>query len=225
VQSGLVFRENKFSATPDLPFGSLAMPTFENIDVDGNSYVNIDDNHFVCECDKLAWFIGAMTNSFDRDALEKIESKKQAGTGTLAFLDELYDSSGSCLKCSLTKCDVIEGEDFMDYADTALIVDKGQLKCSATGKPIKTHGNGNGNHLGNGGGDKDRPSSYNYEKDDGTVDGYHNRREEEAGGSGGGQVGDVEHLASESDASSIHRVGQTAVIGIVVAFATRLLQT
>ena len=31
VQSGFVFRENKFAADPTLPFGSLAMPAFEKV--------------------------------------------------------------------------------------------------------------------------------------------------------------------------------------------------
>ena len=33
VQSGFVFRENKFAADPTLPFGSLAMPAFEKVKV------------------------------------------------------------------------------------------------------------------------------------------------------------------------------------------------
>ena len=33
VQSGFVFRENKFAADPTLPFGSLAMPAFEKVSI------------------------------------------------------------------------------------------------------------------------------------------------------------------------------------------------
>ena len=47
------------------------------VDANEESYVDIEDNRFVCECDKLAWFIGAATHNFDRDSLGEIGSKKE----------------------------------------------------------------------------------------------------------------------------------------------------
>ena len=46
------------------------------------------------------------------------------------------------------------------------------FKCSASGRPLESQrGNGSGiNSIG--GGNADKPSSYNYEKDDGSVDRY-----------------------------------------------------
>ena len=46
------------------------------------------------------------------------------------------------------------------------------FKCSASGRPLESQrGNGSGiNAIG--GGNADKPSSYNYEKDDGSVDRY-----------------------------------------------------
>jgi len=194
VQSGFVFRENKFAADPTLPFGSLAMPAFEKVDANEESYVDIEDNRFVCECDKLAWFIGAATHNFDRDSLEDIGSEKR-GYGTLDFIDELYDTAGKCLRCGLRSCEVVEDENFGDYADSALILHNGQLKCSASGRPLESQrGNGNGsNDVGSGNADK--PSSYNYEKDDGSVDSFHNRRD---GNDGKTAVGDAALASSGS---------------------------
>ena len=107
-----------------------------NVQVDANeeSYVDIEDNRFVCECDKLAWFIGASTHNFDRDSLGAIGGEKR-GRGTLAFVDELYDTAGKCLSCGLHSCEVAEGaEDFQDYADSALVLHEGQLKVPERGR-------------------------------------------------------------------------------------------
>ena len=49
------------------------------------------------------------------------------------------------------------------------------FKCSASGRALKSQrgdGNGGSNDLVGGGGNAGKPSSYNYEKDDGTVDRY-----------------------------------------------------
>jgi len=215
VQSGFVFRENKFAADPTLPFGSLAMPAFEKVDANEESYVDIEDNRFVCECDKLAWFIGAATHNFDRDSLKEIGSEKR-GHGSLDFIDELYDTAGKCLKCGLRSCEVVEDENFGDFADSALTVHKGQLKCSASGRPLESQrGNGSGiNAIG--GGNADKPSSYNYEKDDGSVDSYHNRRD---GNDDNPAVGDA---ALASSGSSLPR--SSSVYGLIVStIATSLL--
>ena len=123
-----------------------------------------------------------------------VPSRSQRGYGTLDFIDELYDTAGKCLKCGLRSCEVVEDENFGDYADSALILHNGQLKvpgqcfvaelqsisemifsslkCSASGRPlVSQRGNGNGSND-VGGGNADKPSSYNYEKDDGSVDRY-----------------------------------------------------
>jgi len=213
VQSGFVFRENKFAADPTLPFGSLAMPAFEKVDANEESYVDIEDNRFVCECDKLAWFIGAATHNFDRDSLEDIGSEKR-GYGTLDFIDELYDTAGKCLRCGLRSCEVVEDENFGDYADSALMLHNGQLKCSASGRPLESQrGNGNGsNDVGSGNADK--PSSYNYEKDDGSVDSFHNRRD---GNDGKTAVGDA------ALASSVSPRPRSSTVSALLASAITLL--
>jgi hypothetical protein len=55
----LIFRENKFACEPTLPFNAMAMPSFDTISADPQSYVVIENNHFICQCDKMAWFLGS----------------------------------------------------------------------------------------------------------------------------------------------------------------------
>eukprot|EP00095_Tigriopus_kingsejongensis_P001264 maker-scaffold149_size310270-snap-gene-0.8 protein:Tk01264 transcript:maker-scaffold149_size310270-snap-gene-0.8-mRNA-1 annotation:"unnamed protein product" len=157
-KSGLIFRENKFTANPFLPFGSLAMPAFEKLDPE-IGYVDVDKNHFVCECNKLSWFIAAMTHQFDKEAIAEIGSN-QLGYGSLEFIDLLYETSGHCLNCQLTNCEVSE-KDFMKYAYHALIVDGDDLKCSISDQPLKSHSkSGKSTFV-----VPDRPSSYSYERE------------------------------------------------------------
>ena len=52
-------------------------------------------------------------------------------------LRKLYDTAGQCLSCGLLKCQETETR-FHDFAKSALIVHKGQLKCSKSGQPLKS---------------------------------------------------------------------------------------
>lgn len=49
-------------------------PIFINVLV-----IRIENNHFTCECDKMSWFLGAMTKNFDTDVIAN-------GRGSLDFL-------------------------------------------------------------------------------------------------------------------------------------------
>ena len=60
AMSGLVFRENKFSAEPLLPFGSLAMPAFDRLQPE-EAYIDIEGNQFPCRSD---WQLGGFWGVF-----------------------------------------------------------------------------------------------------------------------------------------------------------------
>jgi hypothetical protein len=49
---------------PTLPFNAFAMPGFADLSSDV-SYVDIESNHFLCECDKMGWLIAAAKFDFD----------------------------------------------------------------------------------------------------------------------------------------------------------------
>ena len=115
------------------------MPSYDSIAVP-QALVMIENNHFTCQCDKVSWFLGAMTHNFDRDVIAN-------GRGSLAFLQKLYDTAGKCLSCGLRKCDVTDTS-FHDFAKNALIVHKGQLKCSSSGQPLKSQKSGNFSYVG-----------------------------------------------------------------------------
>lgn len=136
---GFVFRENKFKADPILPFNALAMPAFDLLQTP-EAYVNIEDNHFLCDCNKVGWFVGAMTHGFDRSVIAD-------GRGNLDFLQKLYDTSGKCLECTLRRCDPVEGKSFKNFARSALIKHGEKLTCSVSGQPLKSQKqSGNGFH-------------------------------------------------------------------------------
>jgi hypothetical protein len=59
-----------------------------------------------------------MTYNFDRDVIAN-------GRGSLDFLQKLYETAGQCLQCGLRRCDPT-GEDFKEFAKTALMVHKGK---------------------------------------------------------------------------------------------------
>ena len=59
-----MFRENKFALDPSLPFNAFSMPGFMDINND-NSYVDIEANHFVCDCDRMGWMLAAAQHDFD----------------------------------------------------------------------------------------------------------------------------------------------------------------
>jgi hypothetical protein len=174
--TGLVFRENKFSAEPSLPFGTLAMPAFDQLDP-AHSYVDVEANHFLCECDRLAWFIGAMTHGYERDAIAAIsggngkgKSRPAVGSGSLQFVTKLYETAGKCLSCGLRKCDVGE-QDFLAYARDALSVVDGQLQCAASGQPINKNqqpkdGSAAASDSNVSQKDPGTPNSYHYERKD-----------------------------------------------------------
>ena len=108
------------------------MPSFDTVDAP-NSYVDIENNHFMCQCEKMDWFLGAMTHNFDRDVIAN-------GRGSLQFLQKLYDTAGQCLACGLRKCEVSTDQfgSFHEFANSALMVHKGELKCSSSGRPLKS---------------------------------------------------------------------------------------
>lgn len=134
-QAGFIFRENKFAADPILPFNALAMPAFDLLTE--SHVVMIEQNHFLCDCNKVAWFIGAMTYGFDRSVIAN-------GRGSLDFLQQLYRTSGQCLKCNLMRCEPIQDQSFRDFASSALIKHENKLKCSASGQPLRSHKPGGG---------------------------------------------------------------------------------
>lgn len=108
-ESGFVFRENKFRMDPSLPFDALAMPHFEELNHE--SLIQIEDNHFVCDCNKMAWFIGLVEHGFNQ---HKIDPSSRD------FAGYIYDSSGKCLECGLRECQPTE-KNFLSFASSALI--------------------------------------------------------------------------------------------------------
>lgn len=130
-----MFRENKFSAPSELPFGSLAMPAFSQIRPD-IALITIEMNHFQCKCDRLAWFIAANVHNFDREALMAIGDDRK-GFGSLDFIERLYTSSGNCLQCSVTKCEIDPSTSFIDFASSALEYRQGELKCRSSGQSVR----------------------------------------------------------------------------------------
>ena len=129
-QSGFVFRENKFAADPTLPFDSLAMPDFNKLGDPEDSYALIESNHFLCQCDAVGWFIGAMEYGFDIDILNR-------EPGSLAFLRQIYQTASSCVQCGLTSCQTTD-QGFREFGKSALTSSKGLLLCSKSGHPLKS---------------------------------------------------------------------------------------
>ncbi|CAB4065173.1 unnamed protein product [Lepeophtheirus salmonis] len=95
-----IFRENKFRVDSSLPEDALSMPNF-----DGSVDSYIDSNHFVCDCDKLAWLIYSTKEAFTQESKE---------VPTSIFLKELVKSSGKCLNCDLRGCSLGKKE-FRDF--------------------------------------------------------------------------------------------------------------
>eukprot|EP00096_Caligus_rogercresseyi_P007285 TRINITY_DN25103_c0_g1_i1.p1 TRINITY_DN25103_c0_g1~~TRINITY_DN25103_c0_g1_i1.p1 ORF type:complete len:423 (-),score=109.21 TRINITY_DN25103_c0_g1_i1:42-1256(-) len=91
-----IFRENKFRVDSTLPEDALAMPDF------GSSVdYYIDNNHFVCDCNKLSWLIYKAIHDSEPEELSQ-------------FLTEVVKSSGKCLLCDGRRCRLGE-ENFMDF--------------------------------------------------------------------------------------------------------------
>ncbi len=72
-----MFRENKFAADPTLSFGALALPAFDLLMENSDSFIDVDLNHFLCDCDRIAWFIAAITHGFDTDLIEAMGGGEQ----------------------------------------------------------------------------------------------------------------------------------------------------
>ena len=175
---GLIFSDNLFASDPTLPFGALALPAFDGV----GGYVDVRNNHFSCDCDRLAWFVGAVVHRFDRAAMRDGDG----GDGTVLFLEALYRDSGSCLACDgAGKCRPDE-RSFRDFARSALTSSSPSvLQCASSGlvllsqqelheataaaeaaeekKEEETKKKKNGRRV--------RLSSYGYEKDGGSSTG------------------------------------------------------
>lgn len=147
-QSGLVFRENRISGDPTLPFNSLAMPGYADLTEglsDETGTVIIESNHFRCQCDSVAWLIAAMEHDYQKD---KIFS--ETDRGSWPFLEALYNTADGCVECSLKKCQLSpEGsQKFLQFARSALFSPTGKpdsLVCADSGKPV---GDGTNGHSG-----------------------------------------------------------------------------
>lgn len=127
IMTGFVFRENKFTADPALPFGSLVMPGFSQILRD-SAYIDIDSNQFSCECEAVGWLMAFGQLGYNNKTLADISKVK--GTGTVEFLTLLYSSAGQCLKCSHDECRSLP-EKLVDLAHTSLIREGSVLRCSS----------------------------------------------------------------------------------------------
>jgi len=132
--TGFVFRENKFISDPVLPFGSLAMPTFDKLHKE-DAYIDIDNNQFPCECDVVGWLLAYGQHGYNSKSIAEIAKVK--GTGSLNFIRQVYLTSGKCLKCVHSECRSTE-ERLMEYAANSIIVDEGVLRCGS-GVVIKNY--------------------------------------------------------------------------------------
>lgn len=132
--TGFVFRENKFISDPVLPFGSLAMPSFDKLHKE-DSYIDIDNNQFPCECDAVGWLLAYGQHGYNSKSIGEIAKVK--GTGSLNFIRQLYLTSGLCLKCIHSECKSTD-ERLVEYAANSIIVDDGVLRCGS-GVVIKNY--------------------------------------------------------------------------------------
>ena len=69
--TGFVFRENKFVSEPVLPFGSLAMPHY-NQSPGAGDYFDMDDNQFPCNCLKIGWLLAYSKHGYNSYSLAHI---------------------------------------------------------------------------------------------------------------------------------------------------------
>ena len=96
AMAGLVFRENQFSSQPDLPFASLVLPAFSLLPP-ASSYVDIDQNQFVCSCQAAGWLLSFGKLGHQEELLARAGTVENAAS--LEFVRLLYGSAGRCLEC------------------------------------------------------------------------------------------------------------------------------
>ena len=56
-QVAFIFRENQFGSNPALPLNSLALPAYEALSANPAHHIVIEDNHFVCQCGRMDWYV------------------------------------------------------------------------------------------------------------------------------------------------------------------------
>ena len=57
TQVAFIFRENQFGSNPALPLNSLALPAYEALSANPAHHIIIEDNHFVCQCGRMDWYV------------------------------------------------------------------------------------------------------------------------------------------------------------------------
>ena len=137
--TGLVFRENKFASEPVLSFASLAlpMPTWSSLLSPTASYLDIDSNQLPCSCHRLGWLLAFGKFGYNSHSLAEVGNTK--GSGTTAFIKQLYNTAGPCIECEHRECRET-GEDLEDYGDEVLVVEKERgITCGAAGVTIKNY--------------------------------------------------------------------------------------
>ena len=133
---GLVFRENKFASIPELPFASLALPSFGNLP-SSSSYIDIDGNQFVCDCHSIGWFLAFGKLGFNSQTLANI--RKVAPRDEANFIDKIYASAGQCLQCHPDGDCQETPETVTNFAASAIKSDPVNGDVSCYGVAVKNH--------------------------------------------------------------------------------------
>jgi len=122
---GLVFRENKFLSEPTLPWASLALPSFSNLSP-STSYIDIDSNQFVCDCQALGWLLAFGKLDYNSVSLSNVGRLQSQAT---TFTKEMFRTAGNCLTCEAEHCGHTE-QTLTDFADRAISLDNsGAATC------------------------------------------------------------------------------------------------
>ena len=112
--AGFVFRENKFAAS--LPSSSLAFPSFHQLSLSG-AYLDIENNHFSCSCDHLAWF--SAFGKFGYTSNRWAEVGVIMDPSTITFIRQVYNTAGSCIECDQQEC-VVTGVALREFVGSAI---------------------------------------------------------------------------------------------------------